>query len=67
MQDNAALTADRRNANKIAFSKHEWKRSHTRCMTKWWDKIERDFISKTLYKDLNCISLAQDKIQGKIL
>jgi len=32
LQDNVALTADTRNANKIAFSKYEWKRSHTRCM-----------------------------------
>jgi hypothetical protein len=29
LQDNVALTANRRNANKIAFSKYEWKRSHT--------------------------------------
>jgi len=64
LKDNVA---DRRNANKIAFSKYEWKRSYTKCMTKWQDTIEKDFISKRLYKDLNCIHLAQDKIQGKIL
>jgi len=44
LQDNVAITVDRRNANKIAFSKYEWKKSHTRCMTKWRDKIKRDFI-----------------------
>jgi hypothetical protein len=38
------LAVDTANANKIAFSKYEWKRSHTRRTIKWQDTIKRDFI-----------------------